>query len=580
MPASSALRVARTMVALLVFGTILIFLGGRLAWLQLGEGPALAAAARAQQDRHLQIVPARGEILDSAGNVLAENQMAESLYALPPDVTDAPAEAATIAQITGLPEAGIQQTLTSKAPWAWVAHRLPRTQYKALLKKNLPGLFFQQEAQRVYPAGNLAASVLGFTGSGGKGLDGVEYYFNQQLAGTPGSIVEAVDAYGNPLPQAPLQYTPPKNGLTVQLTLNAQLEYMAQTMLTAAVAQHHARSGLALMLNVRTGAIVVMANVPGFNPNNWQASPSTTWRNPVVQSDVQPGSIFKPIVASASIDSGDASPTTRYRDPTGYIRIQGATIYNWNYIGLGLPTMTEGLEQSDNVVFSQVAMNLGVSRLYKYFDRFGLNRPTGVDLPGEASSIMPQPATVYRLELATMGFGQTLAVTPLQLLTAEAAIANGGRLMWPHIEKALIAPDGRVVATVKPRVERQVISQATATAVTKMMEAVVYKGLGTTAQIPGYLVAGKTGTAQIASPKGGYLPNTYVVSFVGFAPANHPALICLVMVSRPKGPNAYGSTIAGPVVARLLAQGLHDMGIPPTLPVPPATPTASASSGG
>ncbi len=576
MPARSSRRAPRALAALLIFGVTIILLGGRLAWLQLDQGPALAAAARAQQDRQLQTVPTRGEILDRSGHVLADNQMAESLYALPPDVTDAPAEAATIAQITGLPETGVQQALTSKAPWAWVAHRLPRAQYKALLKKNLPGLFFQQEAQRVYPAGDLAASVLGFTGSGGKGLDGVEYYFNQQLAGTPGSIVEAVDAYGNPLPQAPLKYTPPKNGLNVELTLDAQLQYLAQTLLTAAVAKNHAKSGIALAMDTRTGAILAMANVPGFNPNDWQAVPPSAWRNPIVESDVQPGSAFKPVVAAASIDSGQANPNTRYPDPTGHITIQGATIYNWNFIGLGLPTMTEGLEQSDNVVFSQVAMDLGVSRFYQYFDRFGLNRPTGVDLPGEASSVAPSPATVYPLELATMGFGQTLAVTPLQLLTAEAAIANGGVLMWPHIEKALIGPNGQVVQTVQPRVVRRVVSQATAQAVTQMMEAVVYKGLGQPAQVPGYLVAGKTGTAQIPSPKGGYIPNSYVVSFIGFAPANNPRLAVLVMVTQPQGANAFGSTVAGPVFAQLIRTGLHDLGVPPDQPIPAATPTASS----
>ncbi len=565
------------MMALLTFGAIFVFLGGRLAWLQLGQGPALAAAARAQQDHQLQIVPARGKILDRSGDVLAEDQMAESLYALPPDVTDAPAEAAVVAQITGLPEAGIQQALSSKAPWAWVAHRLPQSQYRALLAKNLPGLFFQQEAQRVYPAGDLAASVLGFTGSGLKGLDGVEYYFNKQLAGTPGTVTEAVDAYGNPMPAAPLQYTPPKNGLTVQLTLDSQLEYLAESMLATTVANRQAKWGLALAMDPRTGAILVMANAPGFNPNSWQAVPSSAWRNRIVEDAVQPGSIFKPIIVSAALSAGIANPNTRYPDPTGHITIQGATIYNYNYIGLGLPTLTQGLEFSDNVVFSQVAMDVGASRLFTYFDRFGLNAPTGVDLPGEASSLLPPQSSVYPLQLATMGFGQTLAVTPLQLLTAESAIANGGVLMWPHIAKALLAPDGRVVTTVRPRAERRVISAATAQTVIQMMVAVVQKGLGQTAQIAGYQVAGKTGTAQVPSPKGGFLPNSYLVSFVGIAPANNPRLAVLVMVDEPHGANVFGSTIAGPIVAAILAQGLHALGVPPNPAILGPTSTSSAT---
>jgi stage V sporulation protein D (sporulation-specific penicillin-binding protein) len=580
MPAHIPRRAARAMAALLIFGVIFLFLGGRLAWLQLDQGPALAAAARAQQDRQLQLLPTRGEIVDRSGDVLAMDQMAESLYALPPEVTDPPAEAAAVAQVTGLAVAPIARALASKAAWVWVAHRLPQSQYRALLAKNLPGLYFQQEAQRVYPAGQLAASVIGFVGSDGQGLDGVEYAFNRQLTGTPGSVTEALDAYGNPLPESTLRYAPPENGLTVELTLDSQLQYLAETLLAATVAKYQARYGIALALDTRTGEILAMANVPSFNPNDWQAVSPSVWRNPSVQSDVQPGSAFKPIVASAAIDSGQASPNTRYADPSGHITIQGRTIYNWNFIGLGQPTLTEALEQSDNVVFSQVAMDLGVSRFYRYFDRFGFDAPTGVDLPGEASSVAPPPTSVYPLELATMGFGQTLAVTPLQLLTAEAAIANGGVLMWPHVEKALLGSGGRVVSAVRPRTVRRVISAATARAVTRMMEAVVYQGLGAPAQVPGYLVAGKTGTAQIPSPTGGYIPNSYLVSFIGFAPADNPQLAVLVMVSQPKGNDAFGSTIAGPVFARLMAAGLHDLGIPPNQPIPAATPTATAGGGG
>jgi stage V sporulation protein D (sporulation-specific penicillin-binding protein) len=579
MPARTSHRAVRALTALVAFAAAFLVLGVRLAWLQLDQGPALAAAARAEQDRELQIVPTRGEIVDRDGHVLAEDQMAESLYALPPEVTDPESEAATVARITGLPPAGILQALRSRAQWVWVAHRLPQDQYRALAAARLPGLYFQQEPQRVYPAGDLAASVLGFTGADGGGLDGVEYYFNKVLTGKPGQVEEGVDAYGNPLPAAPLRYTPPQNGLTVQLTLDTTLQYLAQTLLAQTVADTHAASGLALAMDVRTGAILAMANVPTFDPNHWQAVPPARWRNPAVESDVQPGSAFKPVVAAAAIDTGQAAPGTRYPDPSGHITITGATIYNWNFVGLGHPTLTEALEQSDNVVFSQVAMSLGVDRFYRYFDRFGFNRPTGVDLPGEASSVAPAPSAVRPLDLATMGFGQTLAVTPLQLLTAISAIANGGILMRPHIEQALLGPDGRPVATVAPHPEGRVIAPATAAAVTQMMVAVVEQGLGQPAQVPGYWVAGKTGTAQIPSPRGGYLPNSYLVSFVGFAPADRPALAVLVMVSQPHGQNAFGSTVAGPVFAQLIAQGMHDLGIPPERPLPVVTPSAGATAG-
>lgn len=579
MPAQRPRRAVRAMAALLVFSGLFAILGTRLAWLQLDQGPALAAAARAEQDRNLQILPARGQIVDSAGRVLAEDQMAASLYAIPPQVSDPSGEAAQVASITGLPEPQILNALGGHEQWVWVAHRLPQAQYQALLAAKLPGLYFQQEPQRVYPAGDLAASVLGFTGADGQGLDGAEYSFNKILTGKPGDVREGVDAYGNPLPAAPVRYTPPSNGQTVQLTLDSTLQYLAQTQLQATIQATHAVSGIALAMDTRTGAILAMANEPSFNSNDWQAAAPAVWRNPSVENDVQPGSAFKPVVAAAAIDTGKAAPGTRYPDPSGHIVIQGATIYNWNFIGLGLPTLTEGLEQSDNVVFSQVAMDLGVSDFYQYFDRFGFNHPTGIDLPGEASSVAPAPDKVRQLDLATMGFGQTLAVTPLQLLTAVAAIANGGVLMWPHIEKAQLGPDGRPTLIVAPREVGRVVSPATAAAVNQMMVAVVEQGLGQPAQVPGYWVAGKTGTAQIPSPKGGYIPNSYLVSFIGFAPANHPALAVLVMVSQPQGANAFGSTVAGPVFARMIAQGLHDMGITPDRPLPVLTGSATATGG-
>jgi stage V sporulation protein D (sporulation-specific penicillin-binding protein) len=575
----AARRGSRLAVVLLAFAAAFGLLAVRLAWLQVGDGPALAAAARSEHQHQLQLLPMRGDIVDRNGRLLAENEMAESLYALPPEVQDPAGEAATVARLTGLPVDAILKALTAKSHWVWVAHGLSQEQAAAVAAAKLPGLYFQQEPKRVYPNGALAGSVLGFTGTDGNGLAGVEYAFNKVLAGTPGDVVEDVDVYGRALPQAVQRYTPPRDGDTLQLTLDAGLQYQAEQALAETVATTRALWGLAVAMDPATGAILALANVPGFDPNRWSQYTPEQWRDPIVASDFQPGSSFKPVVAAAAIDAGLVSPTSRFADPNGWIRIGGATIWNWNLIGLGLPTLTQALEQSDNVVFAQVAQRLGAATFYQYLDRFGFNRPTGVDLPGEAAGLLPSQAGLRPLDLATMGFGQTLAVTPLQLLDAVAAIADGGTLMWPHIEAAVLDPRGHVLTRVAPRPLRRVVAPATAAAVTAMMVSVVENGLGKPAAVPGYWVAGKTGTAQIPAPGGGYVPDRYLVSFVGFAPADHPRLAVLVMVDQPQGPDAFGSTVAGPVFARIMAQGLHDLGVPPERPLPVATPTATATAG-
>ena len=552
-----------------VFGAavlMLLLLVGRLVWLQGWRGPALYQRAVDVRTRVVPVQAPRGEILDDRGHVLAMSVGAESVYATPAQIPDKAATAIRLATVLDLNPATIEKRLKQHVMFVWIARRVSNTEAAAVRTLDLPGISLVQESRRIYPAGMLAAQLLGFVGIDNQGLGGgVEVSYNRQLSGTPGELIIETDARNQEIPKATRRYVAPKPGDTLRLTLDSTLQGITQRALDQGVAQAHAQSGLAIMMDPKTGGILALAAWPTYDSNEARNADPSLWTNPVITYAFSPGSVFKPITAAAALQTGVVTPSTPF-DDSGVLRVPGATISNFNHRGLGATTFAVGFEKSANTIFGRVGLMLGVQRFYEYLKLFGFMSRTGVDLPGESArpSIITPESRATPLDLAEEAFGQTLAVTPLSMITAISAIANGGELMWPHVGLSLEAPNGQVVQRITPKVVRRVISPETAYQLQGLMARVVTNGSGKNAAVPCYSVAGKTGTTQ-KYENGRVAQGQYIGSFVGYAPAHGAVVALYVMIDEPQG-LYYGGQVAAPVFAQIMRQTLPYLGVQPSCP--------------
>ena len=538
----------------------------RLFFIQVLWGHHLGAMALSTRTVTQDVSAVRGSIYDRNHNLLVGNEPADSIYADPEEVKNAGQEAAALAPYLGLPATVLDKELSTKAGFVWLVHDLPFTQADQVKKLNLPGVYFLPAQRRLYLQGNLAAQVLGFTGQGETGLTGLEKSYNTQLTGQPGSLQVQIGADGRPMLQTMHQLRQPVAGDSLVLTIDENIQFMVEQELDQIVQAYHPDSAAIIVMNPKTGGILAMGSRPTFDPSNWQAYPESVWDgDPAVLNAIEPGSVFKIVTAAAALEEGVSTPGTRYSYP-GYITVQGRRINDWNYAVDNNQTLSWAFANSYNPVFARLALDLGAKRFYRYIDGFGFGQPTDIDLPGEAWGIVKPESRATPLDLATMAIGQGISVTPLQMITAASAVANGGYLMQPRLVRAVV--DGSTVQEIKPLVVRQVISSATAAQVMDMMRQVATIGTGTAADIPGYSVAGKTGTAQIPGP-GGYQAGKYVSSFLGFTPASRPAIGILVVIDDPKGGQYYGGEVAGPYFADLGGKILHYLDVPYDQPLPP-----------
>lgn len=556
-------RVLWVLAALALF---LALLAVRLAWVQGRLAASLHVRAVDVRTRVVPVQAPRGEIIDDRGHVLAMSVGAESVYAIPGQVRDRAQTALRLATVLHLNPATLDRRLHQHVMFVWVARRVNATQAAEVRALDLPGVSLVQESRRVYPLGMLASQVLGFVGTDNQGLGGgVEVSYNRQLQGTPGELIVETDARNQEIPKSSRRYVAPVPGDTLRLTLDATLQGITQRALDAGVAAAHAQSGLAIMMNPKTGGIMALAVWPTYDSNDARNADPSLWTNPAITYAFSPGSVFKPITAAAALQEGVVTPDTSFDDP-GFLRVPGATISNFDHQGLGHTTFAVGFEKSANTIFGRVGLMVGIPRFYRYLQRFGFLGRTGVDLPGEAArpNIITPEARATPLDLAEEAFGQTLAVTPLSMITAISAIANGGELMWPHVGMDLEAPDGQVVQRIQPRVVRRVISAQTAYQLQTLMAQVVANGSGRRAQIPCYEVAGKTGTTQ--KYEGGRVAaGKYIGSFVGYAPAHGAVVALYVMIDEPQGVY-YGGQVAAPVFQRIMRQALPYLGVPASCP--------------
>jgi cell division protein FtsI (penicillin-binding protein 3) len=555
--------VALLLILFVAMGAILV----RLSVLQVSQAGEYRTRAFDQRVRTVDLPAARGEILDANGHPLAISLEARDIYADARYVTDEWDEAAKIAPLLGLDVREIVRRLTAGTTFSYVARQVDLDVAKKIEAMNLPGLGFLPVSKRYYPAGTLAAQVLGFIGTDGTGLSGLELQFQSALAGTPGERTQELDPHGQPITGGIDQEQPPVAGLSVVTTIDRDFQYQVQVALEEAVKANHARGGTVIVMDPHTGDILAMATYPWFDPNDFAASPPETWRNRALTDAFEPGSVSKTITASAAVEERTL-PLDQRLSIASTIQVGPSIIHDSHPHPIERMTLGDIIAQSSNVGAVQVAQLLGQDALASYIARFGFGQSTGTGFPGESAGITLPLADWSVTSLATMAYGQGIAVTPQQMTDVYSTIANGGTWVQPRLVKGTIDANG-VYHAAPASPTRRVVSEQTAAAVTQMLAYAVQAGTGTAAQIPGYQVAGKTGTARIPAPHGGYITGKYFASFMGFLPASQPDVVIAAILDRPA--TIYGGVAAAPLFQEIARYAILRLGITPgnTVGLPP-----------
>lgn len=523
----------------------------------MGEKGILAHTAQ------IPVEAQRGDIFDRNGNLMVGSVSVDSLYAVPAQVKDPPVTAAKLAAATGMDQAKILPLLTRKAAFVWLKRKVDAACSTRVKELGLPGIGVVAENERSYPDQSLAASVLGFTGVDNQGLTGVEKSYDRQLTGVNGAILIEHDAGGRSIPNAREEYLPPTPGDSLKLTIDTTIQSFVERELDQVEDTYHPKTAVIMVMNPKTGGLYAMGTRPGFDPADWQKTPQSVWdRNPAIWYNYEPGSTFKIVTLTAALGEGVVNANWHFFDP-GFIKVADRIIHCWYDGGHGSESLAQVVENSCNPAFVDMGLKLGTPAFYKYLGAFGFGQLTGIDLPGEARGIIIPQNRATSLNLATMALGQSIAVTPIQLLTAMATIANGGMLVKPHVVSEVLSPDGRVVQRAQTPSTR-VIPAAVAGEVDALLANVVQKGTGKNAWVDGYPAAGKTGTAQVVGAGGGYVAGQYVASFVGFAPVNDPKVAVLIMIAQPQGGQYFGGVVAAPVFSAVVGDTLRYLGVPQT----------------
>ena len=561
-------------VALVMIG-ILVILVFRYAYLQIVQGDALAQRMRDQSGYEFRIQSLRGAILDRSGKELAVSSMTKSLFVDPNHVYDThtPEEIASdIAPLIGLTEQDILDDIARGGGFVWVKRRLEHTEYEAVRavireKGYSDCLGFQNEAKRYYPNDALAANVIGFVGTDDEGLDGVEQALDPLLKGEVREERLTVDGQRRLILDsifAGRRVYGSDYCKTVSLTIDSTIQFMVEQELDRAMAENNPDSITAIVMDPKTGEILAMASRPSYNPNRFWEYPQENWKNRAVSFIYEPGSTFKAVIAGAALQESIVTPNQVFFDP-GYVMVSGRRIQNWSNESYGAVTFTDIVKKSLNTGFAQVGLSLGAEKMMHYTRVFGFGERTGIDLPGEEEGILFNADDMRDSDIATTAIGQSIAVTPLQLVTAMAAIANGGTLMHPYIVREIRNPDGSIYEERAPREIRRVLEPTVDRTLIGLLEQVVASGGGKKAGVKGYRIAGKTGTAQkIRRETAGYLEGRYIASFCGFAPVEDPIFTVLVMIDDPRGGDFYGGQIAAPVASRIFTQLLRYAHVEPS----------------
>lgn len=548
-------------------GLSLMFLamGARLFVLQIVEAPAYAALASEQRDRTIEFPARRGAIFDRNGEPLAISVDLKTIYTDPEMVTDPASAAEQLAPVLGEPYELLLQKLSGPMPddeaprFEYLMRQAPPRISEKVAALEVPGVFMRDEAKRYYPGKRLASHVLGFAGTDGIGLEGIEAQYDDVLQGKAGRMTFEQDLEGTLLPGGNITMDRAEPGRALFLTLDKQLQYFTQLTLADAAAKFHAEAGTAIVMRPQTGEVLALANYPDFDPNEPGDSEPEALQNRALNYVYEPGSAFKIVTASAALEEKVVTPRSEFIVPDAMP--YAGEIFNDSHPHPTLKmTTSEIIEQSSNVGTIQIGLELGEERLDDYVRKFGFGEPTGLDFPGESSGIVIDRDEWTAPTIATIPIGQGIAVTPLQMASAYATLANGGLWVEPKLLASTMDGDGKVRPS--PRAaSRPVVSAKTAEQMARILTGVTRHGTGIEAQIPGYAVAGKTGTAQKPLPTGGY-GNSYVSSFAGFVPAQRPEIVVLVVLDEPSP--IWGGSTAAPTFKTIAEFALRHLGVSPT----------------
>lgn len=564
----STITVRKRMVAVFIIGLcVFLAITIRLGYVQFFLADELIEKANESWSRDITFEAERGKILDVNGDVLTKNVTAPSVILVPSQIKNPKEVATKLAKVLGISPEKAYEKVTEKSSQVSIRPegiKLSEKQEKALQTYNLDGVYLAKDSKRYYPHGAYLSHVLGFTGIDNQGLMGLELFYDDKFSGTPGSLSYFSTGKGKRLGEPADVYKPPVDGLNLKTTINSKVQTIIERELDLAVAKYSPDGISAIAVDPDTGGVLAMSSRPNFKPGKYkQFDPNIYSRNLPIWSTYEPGSTFKIITLAAALEEDvvDLKEDTFY-DP-GYIMVEGVRIKSWKRGGHGLQTYLEVVQNSSNPGFVSLGMKLGEEKLFSYIRDFGFGEETGIDLQGESNGILFKEEQVGPVELATTSFGQGVSVTPIQQVMAVAATINGGRLMEPHIAKEWIDPVTKeVVETIEPKLVDSVISESTSEKIRYALESVVARGTGRGAFAEGYRVGGKTGTAQKVGPDGRYMKNNYVLSFMGFAPANNPEIVVYLAIDNPKNTLQFGGVVAAPIVGTIIGDSLSAMDVP------------------
>jgi len=553
---STKYRIYTVMAVMCAAGFLLI---AQLVRWQIIEHRHFLALAEAEHQDELVIPPHRGEIRDRTGYLLAADVVQYDISASPKIISNPQATADRLSRLLELPRSELVEILSSEKTWIPLTSGSSQTVGEKLLEWDVVGLQMEPRTQRVYPEGKLAAHLLGFVNDNGNGFYGVEGFYHNLLRGRPGLQVGERTPFGEIIPLGASLFVPPIEGARLFLTVDRNIQFLLERELEGAVRAYRAQGGSIVVVEPKTGALLGVASYPSYDPNRYAESDDSLFFDPVVSQQYEPGSVFKIITMAAGLDAGVVSPDTTIYDG-GTIEVGGRVIYNWDRQGHGTVDMTDVLAQSLNVGVAQIAVKLGKDRFYTYAKRFGFGRLTEIDLGNEGPGTLktPKDANWHASDLGANSFGQGVAVTPIQMAAAVATIANNGLLMKPYVVGRIVDSERDIV--VNPVVVRRAVSQQTATTLTEMLVEAL-ESSNSEALVPGYRVAGKTGTAEIPVP-GGYHPTLTLTSFAGYLPADDPQVVILVIIDRPTT-SRWGNQTAAPTFERIAEQLVILLDIPP-----------------
>jgi len=575
----------KAMMAFFLVGVLVLVL--RLVWIQFVRGGEYKRLAAEQQTRDSVITAKRGTIYDRNMKVLAQSATAERVTINPQEIEKSKNSEAVIkalVDILRVQEDDVRAKISrTDRQSVVIAKQVEKSIADKLRKQNLRGIHFEEDSKRYYPYGSLAAQVIGFTGSDNQGLEGLENVLDEQLSGIDGRIVAAKDVANNEMPYKYENYIAAQDGKGVVLTIDETIQRYTEKHLQQAYEENLlGNGGAAIVMDPNTGEILAMAVVPTYDLNDprvitdqllieqldklelegeeydkaYSGAVTKMWRNKAVIDSYEPGSTFKTIVAASAIEEGAARLSDTF-SCTGVRHVANRDIHCWKREGHGEESLAQGVMNSCNPMFMEIASRMGADGFTKYFKAFGLTEKTGFEIPGESAGTFHK--TLGPVDLATSSFGQTFTVTPLQMVSAVSAIVNGGNLMKPRIIKAYTDSDGKVAETIEPEIVRNVISQKTSEQMRQVMEQVVSEGTGKGAYVNGFRIGGKTGTSE-KLPRGN---NKYIASFVGFAPADNPQVVCLLLLDEPNAGATGGGAIAAPAVGRIIQDVLPYLGYEP-----------------